>query len=78
MSINKRGLRKQKDFNELLGIIKENQAVIKLPDRWATILRDSQKYQNLISDDLSAVHDHQEKIAKPQLLQQTLKSSKQR
>ena len=72
MGGNKKNLKKRSTFEQVLNIVKEDKPVINdLPNRFSTQLRDSQKYQNLISDDLSAVHEHQEKIAKHQVLQQT-------
>ena len=74
MSVNKKKLRKRSTFEEVLNIVKEDKPVIQdLPNRFSTQLRDSQKYQNLISDDLTAIEEHANRIAKHNLLKHEIK-----
>ena len=79
MSVNKKKLRQIFTFEQVLNLVKEDKPVIQdLPDRFSTQLRDSQKYQNLISDDLTEIEQHAQRIAKHNLLQHEIKDDKEK
>ena len=74
MGANKKNLKKRSTFEQVLNIVKEDKPVINdLPNRFSTQLRDSQKYQNLISDDLTTIQEHEQRIAKHNLLKHEIK-----
>ena len=78
MSANKKNLKKRSTFEELLNIVKEDKPLIQdLPNRFSSQLRNSQKYQNLISDDLAQIEEHANRIAKHNLLQHEIKNDKE-
>ena len=74
MGANKKNLKKRPTFEEVLNKIKEDKPVIHgLPNRFSTPLRDSRTYQNLIPDDLTAIEEHANRIAKHNLLEREIK-----
>ena len=75
MAINKKRLKKRSTFEEVLQIVKEDKPLIQdLPNRFASEVRDSQKYQNLISSDLTEIEEHANRGIKHRVLQESLRS----
>ena len=78
MSVNKKTLRKLSTFDEIRNIVKEDKPVIQdLPNRFLTQLRNSQTYQNLISDVLAQIEEHANRIAKHNLLKHEIQNHKE-
>ena len=63
--MNKKQFKKRSTFEELLNIVKEDKPIIQdLPNRFCTQIRDSQKYQQLLSDDFAEINEHSQRIQK--------------
>ena len=71
------GLKPRHTYDQLINIVKDGgELKLELPNRDATIIRDSQKYQSLLHEHLNDLEEAQNKVAKHNILQNEIKQQK--
>ena len=71
------GLKPRHTYDQLINIVKDGgELKLELPNRDATIIRDSQKYQSLLHEHLNDLEEAQNKVAKHNILQNEIKNKK--
>ena len=68
------GLKPRHTYDQLINVVKEGGEIkLELPDRDANIIRNSQKYQSLLHEHLNDLEEHQNKVAKHNILTDEIK-----
>ena len=71
------GLKPRHTYDQLINIVKEGGEIkLELPNRDANIIRNSQKYQALLHEHLNDLEEHQNKVAKHNILTDEIKKTK--
>ena len=71
------GLKQRHTYDQLINIVKDGGEIkLELPNRDATIIRNSQKYQSLLHEHLNDLEEQQNKVAKHNILQNEIKQQK--
>ena len=71
------GLKPRHTYDQLINIVRDGgELKLELPNRDATIIRNSQKYQSLLHEHLNDLEEAQNKVAKHNILQNGIKNKK--
>ena len=71
------GLKQRHTYDQLINIVKDGGEIkLELPNRDATIIRNSQKYQSLLHEHLNDLEEQQNKAFKHNILQNEIKQQK--
>ena len=69
------GLKPRHTYDQLINIVKDGGEIkLELPNRDANIIRNSQKYQSLLHEHLNDLEEHQNKVAKRNILTDEIKN----
>lgn len=71
------GLKQRHTYDQLINVVKDGgELKLELPNRDASIIRNSQKYQSLLHEHLNELEEAQNKVAKHNILQNEIKQQK--